>query len=118
MITEPEANILVGRPGEARRYAKQGYLSQNKLPPGLKAAHHFPHHQYFHLTEKGYLFVAQHIPHLVGYGNRDIQQRSYFHDFIARVEAAWRIHVLQLATSRKAGCLICPTPCKNSTTVI
>lgn len=95
LISEPESAILLGRAGELRRFAKQGYLVQVDLPPGLKGAPHFPHAHHFHLTEKGQLFVAHHVPHLSQYGNRPIQQRTYLHDFIARIEAAWRIRVLQ-----------------------
>lgn len=98
LVTEPESRILAGRPGMLKRYAEQGYLSQNRLPPGLKAAPHFPHEHYYHLTEKGSLMVAMHIPHLAGYGNLELRQRTYLHDFIGRIEAAWRIRTCGIST--------------------
>lgn len=93
-VTEPESNILLGRAGEAKRLADRGYLHQVNLPIGLKASPHFPHAHSFHLTDKGMLFVAQHVPHLAGYGNRPLARLTYLHDHIARVEAAWRVRVL------------------------
>ncbi len=91
LITEPEASILTGRTGMLRRYAKQGYLIQNDLPPGLKSAPHFPHLHYYHLSEKGMMTVTWHLPYLMGLGNLDLRQRTYLHDFIGRIEAAWRV---------------------------
>lgn len=88
--TEPEIRILLGRAGMAKRYANQGYLIQNDLPPGLKSAPHFPHQHYYHLTEKGMLMLTKHVQHLAGYGNLELRQRLYLHDFICRIEAAWR----------------------------
>lgn len=96
--TEPEAKILLGRAGMLKRYAAQGYLKQIPLPPGLKSAPHFPHQHYFHLTEKGSLLVAMHISHLIGYGNLELRQRTYLHDFIGRIEAAWRIRTCGIST--------------------
>lgn len=93
-ITEPESCILLGRAGELKRFADRGYLQQFNLPPGLKGAPHFPHAHYFQLTEKGMLFVAHHLPQLAGFGNRPLATSTYLHDFIARVEAVWRVHVL------------------------
>jgi hypothetical protein len=94
-ITEPEACILLGRAGELKRYADKGYLQQIDLPAGLKASTHFPHQHYYHLTEKGMLFVAHHVPHLACYGNRPLAKATYLHDHIARLEAAWRVRVLR-----------------------
>lgn len=98
LVTEPEAKILLGRTGMLKRYADQGYLKQIPLPPGLKSAPHFPHQHYFHLTEKGSMLVAIHIPHLAGYGNLELRQRTYLHDFIGRIEAAWRIRTCGIST--------------------
>lgn len=94
--TEPEARILLGRTGMLKRYAKQGYLVQNNLPPGLKMAPRFPHQHYYSLTEKGTMMVASHIPHLCGYGNLELRQRTYLHDLICRTEAAWRIRLCMI----------------------
>jgi len=96
-ITEPESKILLGRAGMLKRYAAQGYLKQIHLPPGLKAAPHFPHQHYYHLAEKGSMLVAMHIPHLIGCGNLDLRQQTYLHDFICRIEAAWRIRTCVIA---------------------
>ncbi len=93
-VTEPESNILLGRAGELKRLTDRGYLRKIDLPPGLKASPHFPHHHYFHLTDKGMLFIAQYLPHLAGYGNRPLPRVTYLHDHIARIEAAWRVRVL------------------------
>lgn len=76
-----------------KRYSKQGFLKQIDLPPGLKAAPHFPHLHYFHMTEKGALLLAMYLPHLACYGNLELRQRTYLHDFIGRVEAAWRVRI-------------------------
>lgn len=92
-ITEPEARILLGRAGMLKKYARQGYLKQILLPPGLKSAHHFSHLHYFHLTKKGQMLVAMYIPDLIGYGNLELRQRTYLHNFIGRIEAAWRIRI-------------------------
>lgn len=96
LITEPESKILLGRTGMLKRYAKQGYFYQIPLPPGLKAAPHFPHLHYYHMTEKGMMMVAAHIPQLAGYGNLELKQRTYLHDFIGRIEAAWRLRVCEI----------------------
>lgn len=91
LITEPESSILIGRVGILKRYTKQGFLIQIPLPPGLKGAPHFPHLHYFQMTEKGMMTVSWHLPDFAGYGNLDLRQRTYLHDFIGRIEAAWRV---------------------------
>ncbi len=93
-VTEPEACILLGRPGELRDYARQGYLQQFDLPIGLKSAPYFPHQHYFQLTTKGMMFVQRFLPHLAGYGNVPLSNKFYLHDHVARIEAAWRIRTL------------------------
>ncbi len=93
-VSEPESNILLGRGGELKRLADRGYLKRIDLPLGLKSSPHFPHLHYFHLTDKGMLFIAQYLPHLAGYGNRPLPRATYLHDHIARIEAAWRIRLL------------------------
>lgn len=97
LITEPESKILLGRAGMLNRYAAQGYLKQIHLPPGLKAAPHFPHQHYYHLAEKGSMLVAMRTPHLIGYGNLDLRQQTYLHDLICRIEAAWRVRTCAIA---------------------
>lgn len=96
LITEPESKIITGRAGMLKRYSSQGYLIQIKLPPGLKGAPHFSHEHYYHLTEKGMMMVSVHLPHLSDYGNIALRQRMYLHDFIGRIEAAWRLRVCQI----------------------
>jgi len=98
LITEPESKILLGRAGMLKRYSGQGYLKQFALPPGLKSAPHFPHLHYYHLTEKGMMLVSMHMPHLSRYGNLELKQRTYLHDFIVRIEAAWRIRVCEISS--------------------
>lgn len=96
IICEPESKILIGKTGMLKRYATQGYFKQILLPPGLKAAHHFPHKHYFQLTEKGILTVSHHCPELIGLGNLKLRQGTYYHDFIGRMEAAWRIKMEEI----------------------
>ena len=96
LITEPEAKILLGRAGMLKRYTKQGFLTQIPLPPGLKSAPHFPHQYYFQLTEKGMMMVTWYLPHLAGYGNLDLRQRTYLHDFVGKIEAAWRVRICNI----------------------
>lgn len=91
LTTEPEAKILLGRAGSLKKYSKQGYFKQIPLPPGLKSAPHFPHQHYYHLTEKGFMLLAMHTPELAECGNLDLRQRTYLHDFIGRIEAAYRV---------------------------
>lgn len=95
-ITEPEAKILLGRAGSLKKYSKQGYFKQIPLPPGLKSAPHFPHQYYYHLTEKGLMMLVMHLPHLAEYGNLELRQRLYLHDFIGRIEAACRIRICDI----------------------
>jgi len=95
-ITEPECHLLLGRAGKLNHYAKQGYFERHNLPPGLKAAPHFPHLHYFHVTDKGMLLLLQYYPHLCGYGNLEIRQRLYLHDFICRIEAMWRFKTCKI----------------------
>jgi|GEM_PF-1280849 len=104
-ITEPESHILLGRAGELKRFVKLGLLMQIDLPPGLKAAPHFPHMHHFQLSEKGKQFVAHHLPHLAGYANANLHQFTYLHDHIARIEAAWRIRVQQYSGYVPERCL-------------
>lgn len=96
-ITEPESRLLLGRAGKLKHYASQGYLIQHDLPPGLKAAPHFPHLHYFHLSDKGMMLLLQHHPHLCEFGNMDLRQRLYLHDFIGRIEAMWRFRSCRIA---------------------
>jgi hypothetical protein len=97
LITEPESEILTGQSGYLNHLAKLGFLIKIDLPAGLKSAPHFPHLHYYQLTEKGYLFVSVHKPYMAGYRNQSLHQRTYLHDFIARIEAAWRIRLLLIA---------------------
>lgn len=96
LITEPESRILHGRAGMLKKYSAQGYFKQISLPPGLKAAPHFPHEHYFQLSDKGYMLLALHFPELVGYGNLELKVGMYLHDFVARIEAAWRIRTCMI----------------------
>jgi hypothetical protein len=96
-ITEPESKVLIGKTGALKRYADQGYLAQIELPPGLKAAPYFPHEDYFQLTEKGKMQLLMHRPEYANYGNLSLSQFMYLHDFIVRIEAAWRIHCCLIA---------------------
>ncbi len=93
LTTEPESRILLGRAGMLKKFADQGYFKQIDLPPGLKAAPYFPHHHYFQLTDKGLMFLVTYLPHMAQYGNLELRQGIYLHNFIARIEAAWRIRV-------------------------
>lgn len=96
-ITEPESRILLGKAGMLKRYSGQGYLKQIPLPPGLKAAPHFSHQHYFQLTDKGRLLLAMYFPELAEYGNLELRQRTYLHDFIGRIEAAWRVRLCEIS---------------------
>lgn len=93
LTTEPESRILLGRAGMLKKFAGQGYFKQIDLPPGLKAAPYFPHLHYFQLTEKGLFFLVTYLPHMAQYGNLELRQGIYLHNFIARIEAAWRIRI-------------------------
>ena len=95
-MTEPESYILTGRAGMLKRYANQGYLVQYSLPPGLKGAPHFSHEHYYHLAEKGLMLIAMQLPDLSEYGNVELRQRVYLHDFIGRIEAAWRVRTCEI----------------------
>ena len=96
LITEPESKILTGRVGMLRIYAQQGYLIQMKLPPGLKGAPHFPHEHYFRLSEKGMMLLVIRDPDFPEYGLVELRQRTYLHDFICRIEAAWRVRICEI----------------------
>lgn len=95
-ITEPESKILLGKTGMLKKFSNQGYLKQTSLPPGLKAAPHFPHEHYYQLTDMGYMLLAANFPEFPGYGNSELKVGMYLHDFVARIEAAWRIRTCMI----------------------
>lgn len=37
------------------------------------------------------------FPELAGYGNLELRQRTYLHDFIGRIEAAWRVRLCEIS---------------------
>ena len=96
LITEPESRILTGRAGMLKRYANQGYLIQLQLPPGLKGAPHFGHEHYYKLSEKGMMLLVMRDPDFPEYGLVELRQRTYLHDFIGRIEAAWRVRTCEI----------------------